>query len=129
MEGNRILGSWRSWRFGIFGQNGKEKIFPTVSFIGKSPGRNSLEIAHSLKIITNYNSYLLCCLLDLGRHQDGQKAEGRIWCVFKQQAAMTGKVSAVPPTLFLKSHACDRERSRISSILDCQYLIVSHKQA
>ena len=35
MEGNWILGSWRSWRFGIFGQNRKERIFPTVSFIGK----------------------------------------------------------------------------------------------
>ena len=33
MEGNWILGSWRSWRFGIFGKNGKERIFPTVSFI------------------------------------------------------------------------------------------------
>ena len=59
MEGNWILGSWRSWRFSIFGQKEKERIFPTVSFIGKSPGQNSLEISHSLKIITNYNSYLL----------------------------------------------------------------------
>ena len=53
MEGNWILGSWRSWRFGIFAQKGKERIFPTVSFIGKSPGKYSLEIAHYLKIITN----------------------------------------------------------------------------
>ncbi len=54
MEGNWILGSWRSWRFDIFVQNEKEIIFPTVSFIGKLPGQNSLEIAHSLKIITNF---------------------------------------------------------------------------
>ena len=47
MEGNWILGSWRFWRFSIFGQSGKEKIFPIVSFIGKLPGRNSLEIAQS----------------------------------------------------------------------------------
>ncbi len=40
MEGSApewILGSWRSRRFIISGQKGNERIFPTVSFLGKSP--------------------------------------------------------------------------------------------
>ena len=34
------------------------------------------QIAHYFKIITNYKSYLHFGLLDLGRHQDGQRAQG-----------------------------------------------------
>jgi hypothetical protein len=48
-----ILGSWISWRFSIFGQKGNERIFPTVSFLGKLPARTASQIAHYLKIITN----------------------------------------------------------------------------
>ena len=43
MEGSApewILGSWRSWRFNIFGQKGNERKFPTVSFSRKVASSN-----------------------------------------------------------------------------------------
>jgi hypothetical protein len=56
MEGSApewILGSLISWRFSVFGQKGNERIFPTVSFLGKSPVQTASQIAHYFKIITN----------------------------------------------------------------------------